>query len=392
VDSLFVERIASEAALAELEPEWLELERSSGNTLPFRTFTWVACWWKHMREGRLALKDSLAIRAVRDGAGHLVGVAPLMLTERPGVGPIRARCLHFIGADPNMTEIRGALCRPDLEGACHAAILESLSRWPGEHDWVHWTGIDERRGAREAFGDRGAIWGEGVACYVLPLPATWEELRSSRPSNLRESLRKCYSSLRRDGLHTSFEVVTEGDRVGLAVKDFLRLHAARARLEDTVRHNDVFADAACRAFLSDVCERLAARGALRIFRLKLGDDVIATRLGFVLGGSLYLYYSGFDPTYAGYGVATTTVAEAMKHAIREGLKSVNLSTGKDRSKLRWRPEEVAFREALVVSSTPLGQVKYGAFSTAERAMGASFVRRYAQRLFLRRGSSRSTVA
>src|SRR5262249_26269666 len=148
---------------------------------------------------------------------------------------------------------------------------------------------------------------------VLPLPATWEELRSSRPSNLRESLRKCYGSLRRDGLEPSFEVVTERDRIGSALVDFLRLHAARARLEGTVHHKDVFADATCHAFLSDVCERFAARGALRIFRLKLGGELVATRLGFVLGGSLYLYYSGFDPAYARYGVATTTVAEAMKH-------------------------------------------------------------------------------
>jgi CelD/BcsL family acetyltransferase involved in cellulose biosynthesis len=391
VGSLVVERVASEAALAALEPEWLELERSSGNTLPFRTFTWVACWWEHMRESRLAVRDSLALRAVRDGAGKLVGVAPLMLTERPGVGPIRARCLHYIGADPNMTEIRGALCRPDLEGACYAAILDDLSRSPGELDWVHWTGIEERHGAREALGDRGVLWGDGVACYVLPLPATWEELRSSRPSNLRESLRKCYSSLRRDGHQLSFEVVTGGDRVGPAVVDFLCLHAARAHLQDTVHHNDVFADAPCRDFLLDVCERFAARGALRIFRLALGGEMIATRLGFVLGGSLYLYYSGFDPTYARYGVATTTVAEAMKHAIGEGLTSVNLSTGKDRSKLRWRPEEVAFREALVVSST-LGQVKYGAFSAAGRAMGDSFVGRCAQRLLSRRGAARPTVA
>jgi hypothetical protein len=91
-------------------------------------------------------------------------------------------------------------------------------------------------------------------------------------------------------------------------------------------------------------------------------------------------------------VATTTVAEAMKYAIGEGLASVNLSTGKDRSKLRWRPEEIAFREALPVSPTALGQMKYGAFHVAERAMGESFVGRCAQRLLARRGSSRRATA
>jgi CelD/BcsL family acetyltransferase involved in cellulose biosynthesis len=386
VDPLSVSKIVSEEALEALEPAWLGLERSSGNTLPFRTFAWVACWWKHMREGRLSLADSLSIRAVRAADGRLVGVAPLMLTERPGVGPFRARCLQFIGADPNMTEIRGALCEPDLEPACYAAIREDLARSLQELDWVRWSGIDERHGAREALGEGGVSWRDGVACYVLDLPATWEELRSSRPSNLRESLRKCYRSLERDGLDYRFEVVTERDKTGPAVRDFLRLHAARAGLEGTVHHNDVFADAACRAFLDDVCDRFAERGALRVFRLHVGGQLAATRLGFVLGGCLYLYYSGFDPAFAQYGVATTIVAEAIKYAIGERLSAVNFSIGKDRSKLRWRPQEMAFREALLVSSNALGRTKYRAFDAAERAMSASVLGRYAQRLLARRAT------
>jgi hypothetical protein len=46
----------------------------------------------------------------------------------------------------------------------------------------------------------------------------------------------------------------------------------------------------------------------------------------------------------------------MKYAIGERLGSVNLSTGRDRSKLRWRPEEVMFHEALLISNAPLGRV------------------------------------
>lgn len=382
---LIVDRIESEAALAALEPEWLALERSSGNTVPFRTFTWVACWWKHMREARFALRDSLAIRAVRTASGQLVGVAPFILTQRPGVGPIRAQCVQLIGADPNMTEIRGALCQPDLEPSFYAAVHEDLRRSFPACDWVQWTGIDERCGAREALGE-DARWSDGVSCYVLDLPSTWEELRASRPSNLRESLRKCYRHLERDGLASSLEVVTQKEGVGAAIADFLRLHSARASLANTVHHNDVFAHPACRAFLADVCLRFAERGALRIFRLNVGAELAATRLGFVLGGSLYLYYSGFDPAYASYGVATTIVAEAMKHAIGEGLVSVNLSTGNDRSKLRWRPREVAFREALFISSRALGRAKYQVISAAGHAMSDSPVARYAQRLLSRRAS------
>jgi CelD/BcsL family acetyltransferase involved in cellulose biosynthesis len=379
---LVVERIESEEALAALEPEWTALERSSGNTLPFRTFTWVTCWWKHMHEDRFALKDSLAIRAVRTAEGRLVAVAPLTLTQRPGVGPIRARYLHFMGADPNMTEIRGALCEPALESACYAALHQALTRSSRDFDWIQWSGVEERDGAPPAPRDPALRWSNGVVCSIVSLPSTWEELRSSEPRNLKESLRKCYNSLRRDGLDFALEVIRTLPDVEPALEDFFRLHAARAGLAGTVHHRDVFSQPRCRAFLVDACKRFAARDELRIFRLHVGGALVATRIGFVLGGCAYLYYSGFDPAYAKYSVMTTTLAEAIRHSIAEHLRSVNLSTGKDSSKSRWRPREVSYREALYLSPRLVGRAKYEAIGVAERAIHQPALRHYAERLAL----------
>jgi CelD/BcsL family acetyltransferase involved in cellulose biosynthesis len=364
---LVVGRIESEEALAALGPDWLALEHSSGNSIPFRTFTWVACWWKWMRQDGLTLRDSLAIRTVRTADGRLVGVAPLMFTERPAVGPIRARCLQLIGPDPAMTEVRGVLCEPEIGAACYTAIREDLARSPDAVDWLRWSGIDERHGAEDAFRDVELRADDGATCYVLDLPATWDLLRSTRPRNLRESLRKCYNSLEREGLDVVSRVVRARAEVAPALEDFFRLHAARARLEGTVFHADLFDHPTRRAFLVDACERFAERGELRIFRLYVGGVLASTRIGFVLGGCLYLYYSGFDVAYARYSVMTTCVAEAIKSAIGEKLRAVNLSTGEDASKLRWRPRKEVFYETLLVPGGPLGRAKYEVVSAATRA-------------------------
>jgi len=69
------------------------------------------------------------------------------------------------------------------------------------------------------------------------------------------------------------------------------------------------------------------------------------RLGFVVGDSLYLYYSGFDPAWARYSVMTTTVAEAIKYAIGQGLRTVHLSPTRDISKTRWGPRQVDYGSA-----------------------------------------------
>ena len=109
-----------------------------------------------------------------------------------------------------------------------------------------------------------------------------------------------------------------------------------------MRHADVFDSAPARALLRDYCLTLARRDALRIFQLVVGGKVAATRIGFVLGDEIYLYFSGYDSAYARFSIMTTTVAEAIKWSIGQGLRIVNLSTGDDVSKTRWRPQQVSY--------------------------------------------------
>lgn len=108
------------------------------------------------------------------------------------------------------------------------------------------------------------------------------------------------------------------------------------------------------------------------------------RIGFVLGDSLYLYYSGYDPAFAKYSVMTTVVAEAIKHAIEEGFATVNLSTGRDVSKTRWGPDEVVFRQASIVSPSLRGELTHEMFRAARRAVESAPLRDVATRFLARR--------
>jgi len=384
--SLTVEKVETLQALHRLEREWRSLEASSRCGLPFLTWDWCVGWWKHLREDKLGIRDTLFVRALRGGAGDLVAVAPLMLTRRPAVGPFCIRHLQFFGADPNITEVRGVLSSADRQAEAHRTLLEYLREISGEWDTLTLSGVPKEGAMSELVTGLypNAEWTKETPDLVLTMAPTWDEFKGKLSRNIKESLRKCYNSLKRDGHEFSLEVTTARNEVAVALDRFFFLHQARADLSGTITHRNVFDASMARRFLVDVCERFADRGALRIFSLKIGDRTAAMRIGFVLGDSLYLYYSGYDPDFAKYSVMTTAVAEAIKYAIEHRFATVNLSTGNDVSKTRWSPDEFVFRQASIVSPSRRGELTHELYLRARKAVENAPLRNVAARFLARR--------
>ena len=345
-----------------LREEWQRLDATTQPRLPFSGPLWNALWWHHFREDRPMVRDSLRLFAMRDERRTLRAVAPMMLTERPAVGPLRARMLQFLGADPNVTEVRGIVCAPADQPAAMAALLGHLAARATEWDWLFLGGIFQEGDAfRIVDHEEGVKWGREVPDFFLSMPNDWEVFKGTLSRNIKESLRKCYNSLKRDKLDFVFHVRTQPGEMDEALDHFLRLHGARAQATDTIIHKNVFESGPARAFLRDYLKQTAAAGNARVFQLELSGKVVATRLGFVCGDALYLYFSGFDPEWGKYSVMTTTVAEALKWAIANQFTTVNLSPGNDVSKTRWSPQMVMLREAVVPSPSVLGPLVYRAY-------------------------------
>lgn len=109
-----------------------------------------------------------------------------------------------------------------------------------------------------------------------------------------------------------------------------------------------------RTFITDVAHRMAEQNQLRIFELEVAGTVVASRMAFLLGDELYLYYSGYDLEWRKHSIMTTLMCECFKWAIENGIAVINLSKGKDPSKLRWRGSELDFHDALLMSPTRRG--------------------------------------
>lgn len=379
-----VEEHRSPESFRELEQEWRSLEAHA--TTPFMTWDWAVAWWAELREAKLGVTDSLSIRSVRTREGRLVAIAPMLISRRPSLGPIRVRQLQFFGADPNITEQRGLLALPGLESEAYRALLDHALEHAGDWDSMCLSGIPIDADFGELQRSPDFEWRGQTADYTLTVPKSWEAFRSTLPRNIKESLRKCFNAPKRDGLNFELNVVQTVDGVEAALENFFRLHAARAERQETVHHFDIFSTPEAKGFLKDVCRRFAERDSLRIFQLKLGQRVIATRIGFIAGETLYLYYSGYDPEFAQYSVMTTTVAEAIRYGIEHGFSRVNLSTGKDVSKTRWAPSERVTRQALVMSSTTRAKITHHVYRQALNAIGSMPALRRATSFLARRSS------
>lgn len=384
IQVLIVEPIDSLAELLPLENEWRQLESCSG--LPFTSWDWAVAWWTQFREDKLGVKDTLFVRAIRTEEGQLVAVAPMLISRRPSIGPLCIRQLQFFGADPNITEVRGMLALPEWQCDAYRALLRHAMAHTDLWDSMLLSGLPPELGDVELARFARFEWAGQTLDYVLPLPSSWDELRRGLPRNIKESLRKCYNSLKRDNRRFRLEIAEQPAQVSAALERFFVFHGARARLTDTVAHGNVFDTTEARRFLSDVCGRFARRRCLRIFQLLVDERVVAVRVGFVIGDSLYLYYSGYDRAFAQYSVMTTTVAEAIKYAIAQGLKTVNLSTGNDVSKVRWNPVEVLTRQALLVSPSRRGELARDVYRHTVDAIEDVPALRFAMKFLTRRSA------
>jgi CelD/BcsL family acetyltransferase involved in cellulose biosynthesis len=363
---LTVERLRGPEAMADIAAEWDSLDRQATPRTPFTSPAYMIPWWRHFSRRRQALfHDEFFCHVVRDG-GRLVAVAPLMRTSIPGVGPSAVRMLQFFGVDPALTEIRGLTCRPEDQALVVEALVEYFLARPGEWDVFRWTGLRQPAEAFGALRAPGAFIARGdLPDYVIELPGRWEDLRDQLSLNMRKNLRKTYKLLERDGLAFSLRVTERGQDVEAAIARFLALHAARAEAEDMIFHPNKFVQPRARAFFTEYLRGAAERGELRIFELEIGGAAVASRPALLLGSDLYMHLAGYDPAWKCYSVMTVLIAEMIKWAFSRGIKRINLSAGHDQSKLRWKPLEVRFYDAVQVSPTWRAQAAFAAFRAYE---------------------------
>jgi len=367
-----VSKVMDLKGLAGVAADYEQLCGDVGNRLPFALYDWHLTWCRHFLNHHPHIHDEPRFCLVHNPGGRCVAILPLIQSSRR-LGPLHVTSLNMLGADPAITEIPTPLVAAGYGVLSIRAARDLFSRL-GDWDWIHWSGLGEE--LRDALvGEPRLSWRLPLSDFVLDLPPSWEEFRSRLKRNIRESLRHCYNSLRRAGHRFELEVITDPAGIESGLNRFLELHRMRAELRNTVKHPDRFAAQVSRDFLYEVCDRLARRGITRLFAMRIGREIVAMRIGFVVSDSLYLYYTGYDPRWARYGVMTTTMAEAIKYAIAAGLTSVGLSPTWDLAKSRWSPRQIDYASVYETRDRLRSRCAQGAYLKGRFGEGPAWLRR-----------------
>ena len=317
-------------ALCPLAAEWNRLLRASRADSIFLTWEWIDAW----REAGGNSTRPLVV-AARDAEGSLAGLAPFYRSTYRLLGTVPYRFLRILGDPGSGADYLDWILRTDCEDAAGEAIARALIEQRGwDCVWIPsvagWTGAEHRivRAARSA----------GLQCRQRPrdfaaiaLPRDYATYLQSLGANGRSSLkRRTREAFASKG--AGFVRCGSEEERPLYLEALFDLHrrSRHAAGDEGAFDRSPFAV----RFYEHFTRTALARGWLRLFGLKFGDEFKAVQIGYVYGGVFHQLQEGFDPAVAGIG--NVLRAKVIEDCIESGVLSYDFLAGVTEHKQRWR--------------------------------------------------------
>lgn len=295
-----------------LGPRWEAIAADRPGVTVFDTLTWQQTWWEEFGQGA-----RLSLMSVCEDAGPAVLIAPMMA---------RDGCVSFLGGTdlvdfhdfltagaPQRAHVEAILKEITAAVACRTIDLLSV---PGDSPCVQ--SVPE---IARAAGWQVEVTQEDVAPRML-LPATFDEHVEGLSKKDRHELRRKMRRIESAGAVRDVELSTPED-ITAAFGDFLTLHrkSAPQKAEFMTPHRE--------RFFRRVAGKLALKGIARLRFLEFEGRRVATSLSWVIGGTRYLYNSGYDPEFRDLSVGLINHAYGIRASIAEGIKIFDFMRGNE---------------------------------------------------------------
>jgi CelD/BcsL family acetyltransferase involved in cellulose biosynthesis len=339
-ESLGVEVVRDDRALAALEDDWRALEQAAGRRNPFVSWSWTTACRAHIRPGA-----ELFVLVARAQDGRMVGVAPLCVERTFGM-----RLLRFL-AD-GRSDYLGFLVDPSVPGV-ERALLERLAELAAFWDVAvlrHLTPDYARLDPADMPPALTTREIEGNVSSHLAFAGDFESLVDGGPRGPRHARRWVRRFDRRGGRIvrlTGAEAVARLDDVcGIEARSW-KGRAGTAR----------FQPGAGRELLSAALAG-ASEGSMELWLALLDDQPIAFQINFLAPGRVLYYQGAYDEAHRSHYAGGVLHHHALERAWAEGRREYDFMVGDEAYKAEWTTGARNLRYLALVPDTARGRAAY----------------------------------
>ncbi|MBA2358086.1 MAG: GNAT family N-acetyltransferase [Actinobacteria bacterium] len=327
-------------AVAPLAGEWDALVDRLGAG-PFARPGWIEAWWRAFGRGRL---EVLALRR----AGELAAVLPLMRVWGALHSTANWHSPEFsvLARDEAAAEELG---RAIVAGAPRSLRLSFVNADSAGLESLASAALDARYRLLVRTIERSPH---------IDLSGGWAAFESSRPRKLWREIRRRERRLESMG-GLSIQVVEGPEGLDGALEETFRVEASGWKGQ---RATAIASSATTRRFYADVARWAAARGALRLAFLRVGNRPIAVDLSLEEGGVHHLLKTGFDPAFAAFGPGKLIRWKMIERAFAIGLTSYELLGSEEPWKAEWSSKQRVRLVFQAFSPGPPGRAEWAAYA------------------------------
>ncbi len=345
---LDVERIDHASGLSQDDLDcWNDLARN-----PLQRWEWLGSWWDAFQgDNQLCVLKVL-------GDGVPVAFAPWFLSNRLGTG----RTIEFLGSGKACSDHVSLIVSP--KNSEHAA--DAIAKWLAQDesvsqchwDSLEWIGVDSDDAPINQLVDSMKTQGlsvdrrEGMGCYVIDLPATWDDYVRMRSKSGRREARQAVKNIDEGRI----VVRRVQDEAGLdAVWDhFVRLHQLRREEAGTTACFDY---PHFESFLRTAASRMLESGMLEFLVAESDGVPVAAQFSMVDENAWYYYQSGMAPDASDLRPGVSLFCHAIRQTIETGRNRFDMMRGDEPYKMRWRAELKASQEIRACSNRTASQIR-----------------------------------
>ncbi len=324
-----VELIKEAEQFFNLQEEWNRLLESSGIKSPFLSWEWQFTWWETYR-AQLS-EAELCIAVVRE-ENKLQAVLPLYRSRTGGL-----RVLRFIGDPLESSDYLRLICEPSQELHFLELLIDRLIKSEPAADMMHLSNILEQDSFIAQLQE--TVKKKGLSLYrrhhricpYISVQGGWDDFVNRLSKNMRYNLRRRTRKLF-NGFRAKFIVETRPDEVEALIDQLFSLHKKRW---DTREGETIFKADTRLEFHRTLAGRFYENGMLKLFRIKIGEDIVAILYCYEFAGELMYFQAGFDPAWEKHSVGLVLMGKCIEYAFNNGLTRFDFMRGAEDYKFRW---------------------------------------------------------